>query len=92
MYPNVSECVKTGPNGPENVEKLREHIEKLRKTFFTAQYFSWSGVRVDRGDVAQNVMSGFLKTCSVHSVDRGRTAVCQKQLIDFENITMTACQ
>ena len=31
MYPNVSECVKTGPNRPENVEKLRENVEKLRE-------------------------------------------------------------
>ena len=31
MYPNVSECVKTGPNKPENVEKLRENVEKLRE-------------------------------------------------------------
>ena len=30
MYPNVSECVKTSPNGPENVKKLRENVEKLR--------------------------------------------------------------
>ena len=34
MYPNVSECVKTGPNRPENVEKLRENVEKLRKNLF----------------------------------------------------------
>ena len=32
MYPNVSECVKTSPNGPENVKKLRENAEKLRET------------------------------------------------------------
>ena len=32
MYPNVSECVKTGPNRAANVEKLRENIEKLRET------------------------------------------------------------
>ena len=31
MYPNVSECVKTGPNKPENVEKLRKNVEKLRE-------------------------------------------------------------
>ena len=31
MYPNVSECVQTSPNGPENVKKLRENIEKLRE-------------------------------------------------------------
>ena len=32
MYPNASECVKTGPNRPENVEKLRENVEKLRES------------------------------------------------------------
>ena len=32
MYPNVSECVKTGPNRPENVEKLRENIENIVNT------------------------------------------------------------
>ena len=32
MYPNVSECVKTGPHKPENVNKLRENVEKLRET------------------------------------------------------------
>ena len=31
MYPNVSEWVKTSPNGPENVKKLRENVEKLRE-------------------------------------------------------------
>ena len=31
MYPNVSERVKTGPNRPENAEKLRENVEKLRE-------------------------------------------------------------
>ena len=30
MYLNVSGCVKTGLNKPENVEKLRENVEKLR--------------------------------------------------------------
>ena len=34
MYPNVSEYVKTGPNRPENVEKLRENVEKLREGLF----------------------------------------------------------
>ena len=37
MYPNVSECAKTSPNNSESVEKLRENVEKLTKTFFTAQ-------------------------------------------------------
>ena len=31
MYPNASECVKTGPKRPENVEKCRENVEKLRE-------------------------------------------------------------
>ena len=31
MYPNVSEWVKTSPNGRENVKKRRENVEKLRK-------------------------------------------------------------
>ena len=34
MYPNASEYVKTGPNRPENVEKLRENVEKLRENLF----------------------------------------------------------
>ena len=34
MYPNASECVKTGPNRPENAEKLRENVEKLREGLF----------------------------------------------------------
>ena len=34
MYPNVSECVKTGPNRPENVKKLRENVETLRENLF----------------------------------------------------------
>ena len=29
MYPNVSECVKTGGNSPEKVETLRENCEKI---------------------------------------------------------------
>ena len=29
MYPNASECVKTGRNGPENVEKSRQIAKKL---------------------------------------------------------------
>ena len=32
MYPNVSECVKTGRKRLENVEKLRENVEKLRES------------------------------------------------------------
>ena len=32
MYPNVSECVKTGPNRAENIEKLRANVENLRET------------------------------------------------------------
>ena len=38
MYPNVSECVKTGPNRPENVEKLCENVEKLRKNLFCLRF------------------------------------------------------
>ena len=35
MHPNVSECVKTGPNEPENAENLRENVEKLRENVRT---------------------------------------------------------
>ena len=34
MHPNASECVKTGPNRPENVEKLCENVEKLREGLY----------------------------------------------------------
>ena len=43
MYPNVSECVKTGPNRPENVEKLCENVEKLREGLFWVQ-FLWAAM------------------------------------------------
>ena len=43
MYPNVSECVKTDPNRPENVEKLRENVEKPKNKFHSA-------VIIDRSD------------------------------------------
>ena len=38
MYPNASECVKTGPNRPENVEKLRENVEKLREGLYYLKF------------------------------------------------------
>ena len=38
MYPNVSECVKTGWNRPENIKKLRESVEKLRETLVYVQF------------------------------------------------------
>ena len=38
MYPNVSECVKTGWNRPENVKKLRENVEKLRETLVSHDF------------------------------------------------------
>ena len=31
MYPNVSECAKTGGKRSENIKKLRENVEKLRE-------------------------------------------------------------
>ena len=36
MDPNGSEYVKARANRPENVEKLREHVEKLRETLTSA--------------------------------------------------------
>ena len=37
MYANVSEFIKTGLISSAIVEKIRENLEKLTKTFFTAQ-------------------------------------------------------
>ena len=42
MYPNVSECVKTGPNGPENVKKT---VRKRRKT--SRKWGRWHGGAVN---------------------------------------------
>ena len=37
-HPNVSECVKAGPNKPENVETHGENMEKVRETLVVIEF------------------------------------------------------
>ena len=43
-HPNVSKCVKAGPNRPESFKKLCENVEKLRDFFWESLFMKFDQV------------------------------------------------